>query len=213
METILDITPIQWGMFQTVYSVPNMILPLIGGVMLDQLGIRSGLLLFTVILTLGQFVFYLGGAKESYWLMLLGRVIFGIGGESMNVAQSAIVTVWFKGKELAFALGVNLSISRVGSVINANVTPTVCEEHGLGMALFVGFLICVFSLFNAIGLVLIDAKAEKQNPEEKATVSDEDKFKMSDLTKFNLSFWILTGSCIITYISVFQYVINATDML
>ena len=93
--------------------------------------------------------------------MLVGRIIFGVGGESMNVAQSAIVTVWFKGKELAFALGINLSISRLGSVFNANITPTVCENYGLGTALFVGFAICVFSLFNAIGLVMIDAKAEK----------------------------------------------------
>jgi MFS family permease len=136
--------------------------------------------------------------------MLVGRTIFGIGGESMNVAQSAIVTVWFKGKELAFALGVNLTVSRLGSVINANVTPGVCNNHGIGAALFVGFLICVFSLINAIGLVLIDRKAEKMNPDsEKAMVSEDDKFKISDLRKFNLSFWLLTGSCFITYISVF----------
>ena len=55
--------------------------------------------------------------------MLVGRVVFGLGGESMSVAQSAIVSSWFKGKELAFALGVNLSVSRLGSVLNSNTIP------------------------------------------------------------------------------------------
>ena len=65
----------------------------------------------------------LGGYQHKYWLMLVGRVIFGLGGESMSVAQSAIVSHWFKGKELALALGVNLSVSRLGSVMNSNTIP------------------------------------------------------------------------------------------
>jgi MFS family permease len=52
----------------------------------------------------------------KYWVFLMGRVIFGLGGESMSVAQSAFVSIWFKGKELAFAFGVNISIARLGSV-------------------------------------------------------------------------------------------------
>lgn len=60
--------------------------------------------------------------------MLIGRVVFGLGGESMSVSQSAIVTVWFKGKELAFALGANISISRLGSVINANTVPPLYAD-------------------------------------------------------------------------------------
>ena len=48
-------------MLYTVYSLPNMILPIFGGIFLDQIGIRSGLILFTVILTFGQFVFTMGG--------------------------------------------------------------------------------------------------------------------------------------------------------
>jgi len=109
--------------------------------------------------------------------MLIGRVVFGLGGESMSVAQSAIVTVWFKGKELAMALGVNLSVSRLGSVINANTVPPLYADYSLGFALLVGSLICVYSFVNAIGLVSIDLWAEKKNPHgAKAAVSDDDKF-------------------------------------
>jgi len=143
-----------------------MVLPIFGGLFLDKIGIRSGLILFTVILTLGQMVFMIGGYQSNYDMMIAGRVIFGMGGESMNVAQSAIVSVWFKGKELAFALGVNMSISRLGSVANAAIVPSVYDSNGLGAALMVGFVICVFSLLNAIGLVALDKKAEKQNASE-----------------------------------------------
>ncbi len=47
---------------------------------------RIGLLLFTSILTVGQFVFALGGIKNKYGVMLAGRVIFGLGGECMSVS-------------------------------------------------------------------------------------------------------------------------------
>ena len=73
-------------MFFTVYSTPNVILPLFGGIFLDKIGIRSGLILFTILVTLGQIVFMLGGYSKSYIVMLLGRVLFGLGGESMTVA-------------------------------------------------------------------------------------------------------------------------------
>lgn len=73
-------------MLYTVYSLPNMVLPVLGGLFLDKIGIRSGLLMFCLILTCGQFIFAMGGYNQNYPMMLAGRVIFGMGGESMGVA-------------------------------------------------------------------------------------------------------------------------------
>ena len=140
-----------------------MFLPIFGGLFLDKIGIRSGLLLFTTILTLGQFVFMIGGYMASYNVMLAGRIIFGMGGECMTVAQSSIISSWFRGKELAFALGLNITIGRLGSVANAAIVPSVYETSGLGNALMIGFMICIFSLINAVGLVALDKKAEDLN--------------------------------------------------
>lgn len=53
--------PSKQALLYTVYSIPNMILPFFGGLFLDKIGMRAGLLLFTIVLTLGQFIFYLGG--------------------------------------------------------------------------------------------------------------------------------------------------------
>ena len=75
----------------------------------------------------------------------------------MSVAQSAIVSKWFKGKELSMALGLNISVSRLGSVINGLILPQIynktsaaSNDKALGYALLVGFLICIFSLACAL---------------------------------------------------------------
>lgn len=71
----------------------------------------------------------------------------------MSVGQSAIVSKWFKGKELSMALGLNISFSRLGSVINGIVIPQIYNNKNmdkLGLALLVGFFVCLFSLVCAI---------------------------------------------------------------
>lgn len=119
----MKISTVQFNLLYSVYSYPNTVLPIFGGIFLDMIGLRIGIILFTVVLTLGQAIFTLGGFYKSLGIMIAGRVVFGLGGESLSVSQSAIISKWFKGKELAMALGFNLSISRLGSVINGFVVP------------------------------------------------------------------------------------------
>ena len=110
-------------MLFTVYSLPNIIVPLFGGIMLDKIGVRKSLVIFCTILTLGQFVFCLGGQLQSYKIMVIGRAIFGLGGENMGVGQSVIVSQWFKGGELNVAFGVIASVCSLGIVGNALIEP------------------------------------------------------------------------------------------
>ena len=211
-------TSTQYAMLYTIYSLPNLILPLLGGMLLDSLGIRTGLILFCVILFAGQALFTMGGANGNYEMMLAGRGVFGAGGESMSVAQSSIVSVWFKGKELAFALGLNLSVARLGSVINAATVPELYNKYGLGMALGVGCILCAFSVLCAIGIACVDKKAEEEEKRvrgsaEVAQVDADSKFQLSDIANFKISYWLLTGSCVLTYMSVFPYIQVASDLL
>ena len=69
-----------------MYSLPNMILPVFGGMLMDRIGLRPGIILFTMILTLGQFVFMMGGFQNNFNMLLAGRIIFGMGGECAFVA-------------------------------------------------------------------------------------------------------------------------------
>lgn len=71
-----------------------------------------------------------------------GRTVFGFGGESLSVAQSAMIAQWFAGKELALALGMNLALARVGSVINDVVSVQVATSYPVYYALWVGFGVC-----------------------------------------------------------------------
>jgi hypothetical protein len=112
---------------------------------------------------------------------------------------------------LSFALGVNLSVSRLGSVLNGYTIPPLYnsapDDNKFSLPFLVGFLICVFSLINAIGLILLDSKAEQIKPLKGNKVLGEDeKFKFSDLKKFGMPFWLLTGSCLTTYMCVFPYI-------
>ena len=222
LEKDLGLSAGQYGLLYSVYSYPNMVLPIFGGILLDMIGLRFGIMLFSLILTLGQAIFTMGGYYRSYPLMLVGRVVFGLGGESLSVSQSAIVSKWFKGKELAMALGFNLSISRLGSTVNGIVLPEIYnKEHTnmLGFALLVGFFVCVFSLICAVCLSILDKKAD--DSEKNATgntvnnkiMTEEDKFRWSDIRTFNLSFWIICMSCVLTYTAIFPFIQVASKML
>jgi len=129
-----------YSLLYSVYSIPNIVLPVLGGLLVDRAGLYFSLNLFAALILVGQVIFAAGCSYHSFPIMLFGRFVFGLGGESISVAQSALVERWFSETELALALGATLSIGRVGSVINNAVSPyigslkhtphePVCEEY------------------------------------------------------------------------------------
>ena len=110
-----------FNLLYTVYSLPNVVLPFFAGYFVDKYGAAVVSVFLTVALLLGQVVVSLGVVTLSPTIMVLGRVIFGLGGEGLCVAQSTIIAHWFKDRELALAMGVGISVGRGGS--------EVCEEQ------------------------------------------------------------------------------------
>jgi len=100
-----------------IYSFPNIIMVLIGGLLIDRIGTKTSVLIFTAFIMLGSIVTALTG---NIWLMSAGRLLFGLGAESMIVAITTIIARWFKGKELSFAFGLNLTVARLGSFLALN---------------------------------------------------------------------------------------------
>ena len=145
-----------FSLLYTVYSVPNVILPFFGGYFVDRLGVRMCLIIFSILITLGQLVFAIGLSAKSWPLMFLGRVVFGLGGENLGVANSAVLSVWFEGKELAFAFGLNLSVARLGSVINNLVSPALSNSVGIQFALWFGVILCGGSIAACLLISSID---------------------------------------------------------
>jgi len=95
------------NLLYTSYSLPNIVLPWLGGYASDKFGHRRLLLSLSAMVAVGHFVVCLGVERKSVPVMILGRVLFGAG-ESLAVAQSALTVKYFRGKELAMALGINL---------------------------------------------------------------------------------------------------------
>lgn len=149
-----------YSLLYTLYSIPNIILPFFGGYFVGQLGVRICLLVFTILITLGQLVVAIGLSSKSWPIMFIGRVIYGLGGENLGVANSAILSIWFEGKELAFAFGLNLSIARLGSVINNLVSPAIADSISIEFAMWFGVILCASSIFSVIVIGSIDKTVE-----------------------------------------------------
>ncbi|KAJ3106964.1 hypothetical protein HDU97_005245 [Phlyctochytrium planicorne] len=100
--------------------------------------------------------------SKKYWIMHFGRIIFGVGGESLSVAQTRITAKWFKGKEIAFALGVNLSVARLGSVMNDFVSPHLAVSENVPVAIWFGSVTCFISFFSGLVLNALDSYGSKR---------------------------------------------------
>ena len=87
-------------MFYSVYSFPNIVLPILGGYLVDMIGVRTGNFFFTLLVLIGQGVFAFGVMIKSYPIALLGRGIFGLGGESLMYHK--IIRLWDGLQEKSF---------------------------------------------------------------------------------------------------------------
>mgnify|MGYP001111321991 CR=1 FL=1 len=140
----------------SVVSWPNVVLALVGGFIVDRVtGIRKGALLFCFLIMIGQVVFTLGIQFKTYPVALVGRVIYGLGSESLTVVQNTITVRWFSGSSLALIFGVVLAFARVGSSVNFALTP-VLTEKSVPFAMWTGTATCIFSFLACCALVALD---------------------------------------------------------
>ncbi|KAG0371816.1 hypothetical protein BGX24_001123, partial [Mortierella sp. AD032] len=143
----------------TSYSLPNIVLPWLGGYASDVFGHRRLLISLSATVAFGHFVVCLGVERRSVPAMVIGRVLFGAG-ESLAVAQSAITVKYFQGKELAMALGINLCIARLGSVLNDILTPYIWSRSSVPAAFWGGLVSCILSFMTACLLAWLDRRYE-----------------------------------------------------
>jgi nitrate/nitrite transporter NarK len=93
--------------------------------MIFKYGYRLMFIIFGFCVLLGQMVFAIGCSTQSIPTMLLGRIIFGLGGESLNTVQYAMILQWFAMNEIGFAMGLCLSLARLGNVMNDVISPRI----------------------------------------------------------------------------------------
>jgi MFS family permease len=144
--------------------------------------------------------------------MILGRIIYGMGGENLTITTSAFIGQWFKGKELAFALGVDISAARIAATVNDATQPMIYESSGktLHTGYWIGFVVAIYSILCAIVASIIDFVADKK--EKKDTLvegqieqkDESEEVHIRDVLDFTLPYWLVTGNCVFFYMSYFS---------
>eukprot|EP01133_Synstelium_polycarpum_P015985 gene15985-19014_t len=194
----------------SVYSFPNMVLPLLGGFFIDTIfGLRFGAMFFCVLVMAGQILFALSASLKLYWLAALGRTVFGLGGESLSVAQSTFCATWFNGRsDLNLAFSITLGFSRIGSAVNFQVTGALAKKSA-PMAVWVGAIACGISFFACVVLMFLEMARTRK---EKVVIKN-DPVKISDITKFPLASWIIFLIIICFYVPLFVYIAIGNNFL
>lgn len=196
----LGFTDLDIGFLQFMYSFPNIFTVVIGGLLIDRIGLRKALMIFAVLSFIGPAI---TAATGHLPVMAAGRLIFGMGAESLNVAVTTALARWFRGKELSFAFGLNLTASRMGTFAALN-SPTWARA---AYASWRGpFLIALaFSSLCVAGAVIYWAMEEWAEKNYDLGKVSTDKVVFADLFKFGVSYWLIVALCVVFYSAIFPF--------
>ncbi len=193
------------GALYSLYSLAAIFTLLLGGVMIDRLGTRKSSLIFSLLVTTGSCVVaFAPNISVAYF----GRLLFGAGSESLITAQNAIIARWFKGKELALAFGIVLTISRLGTLFSFNTEALVAGRYGPASALWVAAFLCALSVLANLVYNMLDRKAERLLG---LADGSSDRIVLSEIRQFPRSFWYLTFLCTAFYSAIFPFTALSTD--
>ena len=212
---------------------------LIAGVILDKLGVRFSGILSAGLMVAGAAIKFIGISEwfqatafaqwlGTWWVEMpasakmasLGFMIFGCGCEMEGTNVSKILAKWFKGKEMALAMGLEMAIARLGVFAVMWIAPIISRSFGGSLLAPVGFcgaLLCI-GLINFVIFGIMDKKFDKQLAEAGMAVSEggsDEEFHLSDLGAIFKSkmFWIVALLCVLYYSAIFPFQRYATNFL
>jgi MFS family permease len=175
--------------------------------LIDRLGTRKASLLFSTLVFIGAGIVWLA---HSVPVFIVGRFIFGAGSEPLIVAQSAMLSRWFKNKELALSFGITLTVSRFGSLFAFNTGELFTSYFGsYRYALLVAVGACGISFLGNLIYIVLDRRGERV-----LHLKDEnagDKIVFRDIKEFKPTFWYVTFLCLTFYSAIFPFTNLSTD--
>ena len=208
------------------------------GIILDKMGIRFTGLLSASLMVIGACIkfyamseWFVGTGLEawlnSWWVALpgsaklscLGFMIFGCGCEMAGTTVSKAIAKWFKGKEMAMAMGLEMSIARLGVFGAMWLSPWVSDMFGKSVSAPVAFgaVLLMIGLIFYFVFVLMDRAFDKQLEAagELTEEASEEEFKFSDLGKIFTSkmFWLVALLCVLYYSAIVPFQRYAPDFL
>lgn len=211
---------------------------ILAGIILDKMGVRFTGVLSASMMFIGASIKYIGISEwfhdtglctwlGSWWTAMpgsakmaaLGFMIFGCGCEMAGTTVSKAIAKWFKGKEMALAMGIEMAIARVGVFAIFSISPLIASKLGSVQAP-VGFctVLLLIGLINFIIFTFMDSKFDKELVEagiKSDEPSAEDEFKVKDLGKIfgSLNFWVVALLCVLYYSAIFPFQRYGANML
>ncbi|MDD2386583.1 MAG: MFS transporter [Bacteroidales bacterium] len=211
---------------------------ILSGIILDKMGIRFTLRTSAVAMFLG------GGIKffalsfidtslvvdifgmqlpTTALLSYVGFAIFGIGVEMAGITVSKTIVKWFRGKELALAMGLEMAIARLGVFAVFQLSPRFAgiteslpygDVNGVKLAMIWAMAFLTIGALSFLVYTFMDAKLDKETGET-LKQAPEDEFKFSDLGKIlkNPGFLAIAGLCVLFYSAIFPFQKFAAEML
>ncbi|HEU4532173.1 MAG TPA: MFS transporter [Steroidobacteraceae bacterium] len=203
LQRQLGFSDTQLGTLNAIYSLPNIFMVLIGGVLVDRFGAARVTFWTGAICLLGAIATAISG---DFRVMALGRLLFGIGAETMIVATLAAIGEWFAGRTVGLAMGLSISLARAGSYF-ADLSPTLAPslyEAGWQPPLWLAAAIAAAAFAGCAAYWIIDARARRV-PGTAPVGKASERIVWSDVWRFDRSYWYLVALCVLFYSVIFPF--------
>lgn len=237
-ETQLDWNPNVYGNYSSSEYLLNICgFLILAGFILDKMGIRFTGMLSGSLMVIGATIKYIAISDwfqdtsfcewlNSWWTTMpgsakmasLGFMIFGCGCEMAGTTVSKAIAKWFKGKEMAMAMGVEMAIARIGVFAIFSLSPIIREQFG-DVTVPVAFCLALLAigLLNYLVFSIMDKKLDKQMSAAGIACKEEneEEFKFSDVKAIftSKSFWIVAILCVLYYSAIFPFQKYGANML
>lgn len=232
LENQLSWSSSEYGFFTSAYGWFNVFLffLIIGGIILDKMGVRFTGLGAALVMVAGTAVKYwavstssldgmeLFGWKAQVMVAAIGYAIFGVGVEVAGITVSKIIVKWFKGKELALAMGLQLSIARLGTALALSTSlPIALEFQDVSVPILICLIMLVIGLLAFFVYTFMDKKLDASIEQSKIGLESEpaEEFKLKDILFIikNKGWWYVAILCVLFYSAVFPFLKYATDLM
>jgi MFS family permease len=190
LRTGRGFTQQQIGLLNAVFSLPNIVLALIGGILIDRFGPARVSLWTAALCCIGTVLTAVG---TPFGLMVLGRLLFGVGEETLLIALLAGLAQWFSAGGTALAMALFFSLARVGSYA-ADISPRWAHalyQQGSEPPLWLAAGITGASLVAAIVYRIIDGKIRRAAAVTTQTTERVSWWSWSDIKRFDRSYWYI----------------------
>jgi predicted MFS family arabinose efflux permease len=231
LEKELGWSSTEYGFFTSAYGWFNVFLfmLIIGGIILDKLGVRFTGVMAASIMVVGVSLKYwaisthqldglmLFGWKAQVTVAALGFAIFGVGVEIAGITVSKVIVKWFKGKEMALAMGLEMAMARIGTGLALMASAPIAEAFGgVSKPIFFGLLLSVIGLLSFVVYTFQDKKLDASIAENKTGDEvEEEAFKVRDIFNIigNKGWWYIALLCVLFYSAVFPFLKYASDLM